>query len=101
MFLPPSMTAHLALGTENEGKPAILYAVDDDNGKSLGITAVPEDAEATLSGLRLRATLGTYPKLVIASAPMPLVLAAGLVLFLAGLLWTMLGIRLHGERPAR
>lgn len=92
MYLPPSMTAHLALGPENEGKPAILYAVDNDSGKSLGIAAVPEDSEAKLAGLRLRATLGSYPKLVIASAPAPLALLLGCALFVAGVIWALAGL---------
>lgn len=90
IYLPASMTASMRIGPDAAGKPAILYAVDDEQGRSLGIAAAPSGAEVAIGGLRLRAILGTYPRLAVASAPAPLALLAGLALVVAGLVWTAL-----------
>jgi hypothetical protein len=87
VYLPGSMTTTLRVPPEDEGKPALLFAADDDGGKALGIVIGPEGSDVPLAGLRLRALIGSYPKLVIASAPSPAALAAGIVLFFAGLAW--------------
>jgi hypothetical protein len=87
VFLPGSMTTTLRVPAEDVGKPAVLFAANDEGGKSLGIVIDPDGSEVSLAGMRLRATIGSYPKLVVASAPAPLALAAGIALFLAGLVW--------------
>jgi hypothetical protein len=40
-------------------------------------------------------TLGTYPALAIAAAPEPWALLAGLVLFVGGVAWALLAVRVE------
>ncbi|MGH7714889.1 MAG: hypothetical protein ACREML_02720 [Vulcanimicrobiaceae bacterium] len=68
-----------------EGLPGILFDVFDARANhSLGIGVAISGVETEIGGVRLRATLGTYPQLVIASAPQPYVLLFGLLLIVAG-----------------
>lgn len=76
---------HLPLPPEVAGKPVILYDMFDSSDKSIGIGMAPSGAEARIGGVLLRATLGTYPQLLIASVPAPIALVLGLGLFVAGL----------------
>lgn len=101
VFLTGAMTATLRVPPQDAGKPALLYAVDDDRGVSHGIAIGPDGSEVAIAGLRLRATLGSYPALVIASAPEPVALAAGVALFLAGMLWTIAGMMPGRTVPLR
>lgn len=76
----------LKLPPSAAGKPAILYDVFDARAnQSLGIGVAVSGVETEIGGVRLRATLGTYPQLVVASAPQPYVLLLGLVLIVAGI----------------
>jgi hypothetical protein len=100
VFLPGSMTSSLHVPPADAGKPAVLFAVDDDRGQSHGITIDPDGAEVPIAGMRLRATIGSYPALVVASAPQPLALAGGIALFLAGIVWSALAW-LPGRAPLR
>jgi len=101
VFLTGAMTSTLRVPPEDAGKPALLFAVDDDRGVSHGIAVGPDGKEVTVAGMRLRATLGSYPALVVASAPEPLALAAGVVLFLIGVAWTFLGMMSGRTVPLR
>jgi hypothetical protein len=67
--------------------PAVLFAVDDDNGRLVpgGIGFAAAGHEVLLGGLRLRATLGTYPALVISAVPLPLAIGIGFALVAFGL----------------
>jgi hypothetical protein len=69
------------------GKAAILFAVDDDQGQLVpgGIGFAQSGSTVNLGGLRLEATIGTYPALVVSAVPYPPVLWLGLVTFVAGL----------------
>ncbi|MGP6159431.1 MAG: hypothetical protein ACLPYS_18310 [Vulcanimicrobiaceae bacterium] len=69
------------------GNEAILFAVDDDRDELVpgGIGFAQSGSEVSLGGVRLQATLGTYPALVISAVPYPPVLWLGLVTFIAGL----------------
>ena len=73
------------------GKPAILFAVDDDKGKPLGIMLALSDRDVVIGGMHLRATLGAYPTLSVASAPLVPVLLTGVALFIVGCAWTLAG----------
>jgi len=42
-----------------------------------------------VGGLEVTVSLGTYPVLVIASAPQPIVTLAGIAIFLAGCAWML------------
>jgi hypothetical protein len=71
------------------GKPkgdALLFAVADELGRGLpdGIGFAPLGKEIELGGVRLRATLGTYPALVTSSVPPIFVMWIGGLCFLAG-----------------
>jgi hypothetical protein len=66
-------------------QPALVLSVNDDNGKTVGLTIVPSGREVAIGDLHVTATLGTYPQLIVAAAPDPLVLAIGLLLFAGGL----------------
>ena len=80
------------IATPNKNVPTLLFAVDDDAGKTLDIKIGASGEYVAVGGLRLRAHIGTYPQLIVASAPAPLALIAGLVLFLAGLVWAAFAI---------
>ena len=73
--------------TAKKNVPTVLFAVDDDAGKTLGIAIGTSGTIVDVGGLHLRASIGTYPALVVASAPTPIALIAGLVIFLGGLIW--------------
>ena len=65
-------------------QPALVISVNADSGKTVGLTIAPSDREVTVGDLRITATIGTYPEISIASAPHPLALAIGLLMFLGG-----------------
>ena len=71
------------------GREALLLAVDDENGKPVphGITWAPAGEDVAVGGLRLRATIGTYPDLVVSAAPSTIALWIGGALFALGLLY--------------
>lgn len=77
---------HVPLTPHAAGASAILYDVFDESGNhSLAIGVAASGEETTLAGVHLRATLGRYPQLVIASVPQPYVLLLGLGLIALGL----------------
>jgi hypothetical protein len=65
---------------------ALLFAVDDDAGRLIpgAIGFAPSGHEVLLGGLRLQASLGTYPALEVSAVPYPLALWFGVALVLAG-----------------
>ena len=71
------------------GAPAVLFAVDDDNGDLVpgAIGFVQGEKPVELGGVRLRATIGSYPTLVISAIPAPAALWLGGLCFLAGLIF--------------
>lgn len=70
--------------------PALILTAADDAGKPLGITLAASGQTVTLGGIRVRATIGTYPALAIAAAPATWALVAGIALFVAGIVWSVL-----------
>jgi hypothetical protein len=86
-FAPSEATKlHVPVAPENAGKPALLYDVfDESSTHSLGIGIAPTGVLTQIGGVRLRATLGRYPQLLVASAPQPYALIFGLGLFVLGL----------------
>jgi hypothetical protein len=86
---------HVA-GAAGGERPALVVTVADDAGRPLGITLVPSGRDTTVAGIRIRATLGTYPALAIAAAPPTWLLAAGVALFGLGVVWA--GLALRGGR---
>jgi hypothetical protein len=69
-------------------QPALVLSVNDDAGKSVGLTIAPSGREVAIGGIRITATLGAFPQVIIASAPPPALLVIGLLVFLAGVGWS-------------
>ncbi len=67
-------------------QPALVVSVNDDSGQTVGLTIVPSNREITVGGFRLTATLGAYPRVVVASAPHPAFIIGGIGLFLIGVI---------------
>jgi hypothetical protein len=67
------------------GGAALVLSVNDDSGKSVGLTIVPSGRDVAIGDLHITATLGTFPRLVIASAPHPALLIIGLLMFIGGI----------------
>jgi hypothetical protein len=64
----------------------LLFAVDDDAGRLVpgAIGFAPSGHEVLLGGVRLQASLGTYPALEVSAVPYPLALWFGIALLLVG-----------------
>ncbi len=79
--------------------PAVLFAIDDDSGRLLpgGIGFAQSGRDLRLSGMRLRATVGTYPVLEISAVPYPVAVVVGLVVLLGGLIYAAFGPGRHSE----
>ncbi|GAC1493273.1 MAG: hypothetical protein NVS1B2_07790 [Vulcanimicrobiaceae bacterium] len=79
---PTAASGHAA----QNGSPSVLFAVDDDDGRLIagGIGFATSGATVELGGLRLRATLGTYPALAVSAVPLPLALWLGIGLVAVG-----------------
>jgi hypothetical protein len=65
--------------------PALVVSAADDSGKSLGVGLLRSGDATHLAGATLTATIGRYPRLLIASAPHPIAMIGGLLLFIGGL----------------
>jgi hypothetical protein len=74
-------------------QPALVLSVDDDNGKSVGLSIVPSGRDVAVGDLHVAATLGTFPQLVVASAPHPAALIIGLLVFIGGVGGSFVGPR--------
>lgn len=89
--------AQLHPGSVITGQPAILFAVADSKDRVLpnGIGIAPSGVQKLLGGLRLTASIQTYPAVVVASAPYWPVLALGLLVCVAA------ALRLRARTPSR
>lgn len=65
-------------------QPALVLSVNDDAGKTIGLTIAPSGRDVAIGDLHITATLGTFPQLVVASAPHPALLVIGLLVFIGG-----------------
>lgn len=81
--------------------PGLVLSASDDQGRPLGITLASSGKDVAFAGLRIRATLGTYPALAIAAAPPTWALVAGIALFVAGSIWSVLRPRIRAGRSAQ
>jgi hypothetical protein len=79
-----------ATALAGKSEPALILTAADDAGKPLGITLAASGQAVALGGIRVRATIGTYPALAIAAAAPTWALAAGIAMFLAGIAWSAL-----------
>jgi hypothetical protein len=96
LYFTPKQLAGFHHAVPDAAHPALILSIADDRGAPLGITLLPSGKEVLVAGVRVRATLGTYPALSIAAAPPTWALTAGIVLFALGLAWSALGT---GRRP--
>lgn len=85
LFFTPRDLVNFRHTVADPTHPALVVTVSDDRGKPIGIALAPSGKTVELGGVRVRATLGTFPALSIASAPPPLALAIGLALVVLGL----------------
>jgi hypothetical protein len=91
VYFNASDAVQLHLPPSAAGKPALLYDVfDAASDRSVGIGVAASGGFTDIGGVRLHATLGRYPRLVVASTPQPLALIFGLVLFAVGFLASLL-----------
>lgn len=83
--------------------PSVLFAVDDDSGRLVpgGIGFAASGQSVELGGLRLRATLGTYPSLAVSAVPLPLALWLGTALVVVGFALSFGRLPLRAMRPRR
>ncbi len=78
---------HGLAGAANQ--PGAVLSLADDAGNTRGLTIAASGMPVTVGGINLTITLGTYPVLVIASAPQPIVMAGGIILFVLACGWAL------------
>ena len=79
-------TAGMQHGAALGSAAAVLFAVDNDGGQLVpgAIGFAPSGHEVLLGGVRLQASLGTYPALEVSAVPYPPALWFGIALVLGG-----------------
>ena len=82
----------------DSSRPGLILSASDEQGRPL-ITLASSGQDVAFAGLRIRATIGTYPALAISAAPPTWALVAGIALFVAGCIWSVL--RPHGGGAQR
>jgi hypothetical protein len=92
-FYFPKDAARASAALHGVSGPAVLFAIDDDRGTLVpgGIGFAQSGRDLRLSGMRLRATVGTYPALEISAVPYPLAVIVGLVVLVGGLIFAAFG----------
>lgn len=90
LYFTPGALAQFNHTNAGTTRPGVVLTVADDAGKPLGITLAGAGQDASIAGLRVRATLGAYPALAVAAAPPTWALVAAVVLFVLGLGWSVL-----------
>lgn len=93
LYFTPRDLAQFSHATAGGSQPALVISVADDAGKPLGITLASTGRDVSVAGIRVRATIGAYPALAVASAPPTWALVAGGALFVLGLVWSVLPSR--------
>jgi hypothetical protein len=90
-FSPEELAA-----TRHETKPGdagAILSVSDDAGAQKGLTMVPSGTTAAIDNVRYTVTLGRYPVLNVASAPLPFAVVAGLLVFIAAGFWSRVPLK--------
>jgi hypothetical protein len=79
MYFSPEAARGTRVGKEIAERAAVLFAVEDEQGRLVpaGIALGFPEKEVFVGGLRVRATAGSYPSLLISSVPNPLALWIG------------------------
>jgi hypothetical protein len=96
-FSPADLAAFRHLPQSDGG---IVLSAADERGAEQGLTIAASGHEVPLAGLRLTLTMGTYPVLIVASAPQPFAVIGGLALFVAAGFWAMVPFKRSIERSA-
>jgi hypothetical protein len=86
VLFTPEQAAQLHTDPPIVGQPAILFAVANTHDEVLkgGIGIAPSGVRKRLAGLQLTASAGTFPAVVVASAPYWPILALGLLVIIVG-----------------
>jgi hypothetical protein len=82
---------HDTAGMSNQ--PGAILSVTNDAGVQQGLTMAPSGKAVDVGGLNAEITLGSYPVLLVASAPQPIVTIVGIIVFLAALAWSFLPLK--------
>jgi hypothetical protein len=90
LYFTPRDLAQFNRANAGMTDPALILTVADDAGKPLGIKLAAAGQDVTIAGVRVHATLGTYPALAVAAAPPTWALVLGVALFALGLAWSAL-----------
>ncbi|HYW53229.1 MAG TPA: hypothetical protein VE826_04615 [Dongiaceae bacterium] len=90
LYFTPRDLAQFNRANAGSKEPALVLTAADDAGKPLGITLASSGSDVSIAGMRVRATVGTYPALAVASAPPAWALLLGVALFVLGLAWSAL-----------
>ncbi|MEA2784327.1 MAG: hypothetical protein QOF71_431 [Candidatus Eremiobacteraeota bacterium] len=90
LYFTPRDLAQFNPANGDVKEPALILTVADDTGKPLGIKLAAAGQDVTIAGVRVHATLGTYPALAVAAAPPTWALVLGVALFVLGLAWSAL-----------
>lgn len=97
VYLAPATAANLR-GVATDDKSAVLFAVDDANGRALphGVRLALDGQSVSVAGLQLTPHTLEYPAMRLIAVPLPLASIAGLVLIVIGGMWLALGRK---EKP--
>ena len=90
LYFTPRDLAQFNRANGDTKEPALILSVADDSGKPLGIKLAAAGQDVTIAGVRVRATLGTYPVLAVAATPPVWALVVSVALFVLGLAWSVL-----------
>ena len=94
-FTPADLAAFRHVAQSAGG---IVLAASDDAGKDRGLTIASSGTPVALAGLDLTLTMGSYPELLVASAPQPFAFLGGLAIFVAGCIWAIGGAQRSEHR---
>jgi hypothetical protein len=93
LYFTPRDLAQFSHANAGGSEPALVLSAADDAGRPLGIALASTGRDVVVAGIRVRATIGTYPALAVAAAPPAWALITGGVLFVLGAVWSALPLR--------
>jgi len=93
LYFTPQQLAQMGHAAMRADAPALVLAMATDDGRSLGIALAESGRVVSLGGIRVRATIGSYPALAVASAPPLWALVAGIAAFGGGIAWSAVRAR--------
>lgn len=96
-FGPADLAAFRKTAATATDGPGAILSVSDDAGAPKGLTMAANGKTVSAGDLNITMTLGMYPVLQVASAPQPIAMIGGLIVFLAALAWSAIGARKSAE----